>query len=66
MNVFQLFKLLVSNVCLCFCLHQDLKEKKLVEEKENGKDAATNGKVTAASSPIALTFHVFIHAKKHF
>lgn len=28
------------------CLHQDLKEKKLVEEKENGKDAATNGKVT--------------------
>lgn len=29
-----------------FCSHQDLKEKKLVEEKENGKDAATNGKVT--------------------
>ncbi|KAG7233323.1 hypothetical protein INR49_007222 [Caranx melampygus] len=24
--------------------HMDLKEKKLVEEKENGKDAATNGK----------------------
>lgn len=24
---------------------QDLKEKKLAEEKENGKDAATNGKV---------------------
>lgn len=25
---------------------QDLKEKKLAEEKENGKDAATNGKVS--------------------
>lgn len=25
---------------------KDLKEKKLLEEKENGKDAATNGKVT--------------------
>lgn len=25
---------------------QDLKEKKLVEDKENGKDAATNGKVS--------------------
>uniref|UniRef100_A0A3B4BBQ6 Prothymosin alpha n=1 Tax=Periophthalmus magnuspinnatus TaxID=409849 RepID=A0A3B4BBQ6_9GOBI len=24
---------------------KDLKEKKLVEDKENGKDAATNGKV---------------------
>lgn len=29
----------------CVCLSQDLKEKKLLEEKENGKDAATNGKV---------------------
>lgn len=28
-------------------LLQDLKEKKLAEEKENGKDAATNGKVRA-------------------
>lgn len=27
------------------CVLQDLKEKKLLEEKENGKDAATNGKV---------------------
>lgn len=27
------------------CVPQDLKEKKLLEEKENGKGAATNGKV---------------------
>ena len=33
---------------------QDLKEKKLVEEKENGKDAATNGKVTASIASISL------------
>lgn len=32
---------------VCF---QDLKEKKLVEEKENGKDAATNGKVSAITA----------------
>lgn len=32
---------------VCF---QDLKEKKLVEEKENGKDAATNGKVSAIAA----------------
>lgn len=31
--------------CGICVLSQDLKEKKLVEEKENGKDAATNGKV---------------------
>lgn len=36
-------------------LPQDLKEKKLVEEKENGKDAATNGKVGAP--PSASTPH---------
>ncbi|XP_038574936.1 parathymosin-like, partial [Micropterus salmoides] len=33
-----------SNFFPLVCFHQDLKEKKLVEEKENGKDAATNGK----------------------
>lgn len=36
---------------VCF---QDLKEKKLVEEKENGKDAATNGKVSAIAAAAAL------------
>lgn len=30
---------------------QDLKEKKLAEEKENGKDASTNGKVTPPPPP---------------
>lgn len=35
---------------VCF---QDLKEKKLVEEKENGKDAATNGKVSAIAAAAA-------------
>eukprot|EP00064_Thunnus_orientalis_P020192 superscaffoldBa00005423_g20324 len=29
---------------ICRDQYGDLKEKKLVEEKENGKDAATNGK----------------------
>lgn len=38
-------------VLICVCFHQDLKEKKLQEEKENGKDASTNGKVT---SPVHL------------
>nr|XP_019967297.1 PREDICTED: prothymosin alpha-B-like isoform X1 [Paralichthys olivaceus] len=33
---------------------KELKEKKLVEEKENGKDAATNGKVTVASALFPL------------
>lgn len=35
---------------------QDLKEKKLLEEKENGKDAATNGKVTQLPSIKCLAF----------
>lgn len=37
------------------CLLQDLKEKKLLEEKENGKDSATNGKVVCPSFPVAAS-----------
>lgn len=35
----------------CFVPCQELKEKKQVEDKENGKDAATNGKVTPPPRP---------------
>lgn len=38
---------LTATLTLMLLLLQDLKEKKLAEEKENGKDAATNGKVGA-------------------
>ena len=44
-----MFWMSFSDFSVCFL--QDLKEKKLVEEKENGKDAATNGKVTASTQP---------------
>lgn len=39
----------------CVCLLQDLKEKKLLEEKENGKDSATNGKVARPPFPVAAS-----------
>lgn len=48
---------------VCF---QDLKEKKLVEEKENGKDAATNGKVSAIAAAAAAALCTESDIFNHF